>query len=351
MLVACSTDLDTSALFLSERSQNDLSYIYRQSQEQYLELERKALDESAGDRAISRMKKDFVKVQSLDQDIWTAIEDLEEVKADLIAEWTGKEAIALMTEEFGGKSESIQIYDLSNSDNSVTSNYSFDSEKGKIVESTLTDLRKNLTEKLAATSNYGKKKYVFKDNGISDFKDLKDLRKKVESLVKASNVALDDEATIIQVYCDLSLSKKEWSQLLPEETTFLNVFRMICHLEKEILKVRHAVFSLINTRYIGCSFGFDKILSVASGKNIVSAGDTVEIQVTMAAFNSYSEPIVKCTKGKAIKSSVRNGMGTITFIAPEKGEQKVTYSGTITVKNKSGVPKTVKWEKEVWVKE
>jgi hypothetical protein len=351
MLVACSTDLDTSALFLAERSQNDLSYINYQSQSLFEQFKERAGDRSQNKTFLSRMKRDFQKVQGIDDEIWTAIEDLEEVKANVINEWTGEAAEKLVISELGGKNESIVIYDLSKTDNSETSNYSSNSENGKNLQEIMVDFRKNLTEKLARTSNYGTKEYTFNDSGISDFKDFKDLKKKTEMLVNASHVSSDDRETIIRIYMDLSLSQQDWSNLLPEETSYLNVFNSICHLEKIILKTRQEAFELMGSRYCIGEYNFNKILPVAYGKNIVSAGDTVEIQVTMAAFNSYSEPIVKCTKGKAIKSSVRNGMGTITFIAPEKGEQKVTYSGTITVKNKSGVPKTVKWEKEVWVKE
>jgi len=351
VLFACSTETDSNTLFLAEHSQNDLRYINYQGELPYTQFRERAEDKSQDKTFRVRMKRDFQKIQGIDEEIWTAIDDLEEVKANVIYEWTGESAEKLATNTFGGKNESITIYDLSKTDNSATSNYSSNSENGKNLQEIMADFRKNLTEKLALTSNDETKEYKFNDSGISDFKDFKELRKKTEALVKASHVAPDDSETLIRIYMELSLSKKDWSNLLPEETSYLNVFNAICHLEKIILKTRQEAFELMGSRYCIAEYNFDEILPIAYGKDIVSAGDTVEIQVTMAAFNSYGEPIVKCTQGKPVKSSVRNGMGKITFIAPEKGEQKVTYSGTVTVKSKSGVPKTVKWEKEVWVKE
>jgi len=352
-LFSCSSKENGGEVLLADREQGDLSDVYGQSEMLYYDFEERATDKSGEKHFMSRMKQQFTKLQDLDQDIWSGIDDLEEIKANLINEWTGKGAITLMTREFGGKGDYIQIYDLSKTDNSTTSDCSLDSENGKLLQSTLSTLRTNITEKLASSSNYdkSKKRFFFKDTGVSNFKDFKDLRKKVEKLVDASNVAPDDEESIIQIYTTLSFSEKEWSQLLPEEATFLNVLRAICRLEKEILRARYDAFAVMNSRYSFCGYGFDKILAIAEGKDVVGAGDTIELQVTMAAFDSYLEPVVKCTNGKVVKSSVKDGMGKIKLIAPEKGEQKVTYKGTITRLTKSGEPKVMKWEKEVWVQE
>ena len=350
-LFSCSSEENGGEMFLVQREQQDLSYIYYQSEELYSQFKERITDRSQGGAFISRMKKTFVQIQELDQEIWSVISDLEEVKANLISEWTGSSGNELVINEFGGKNNYIQVYDLSKTNHSTTSNYSIDSQNGKLIESTLSGFRKVLTEKLVQTSTFEERKFNFKDTGIPDFKDLKDLRNKVEKLVRVSNVAPDDKEMLIRVYMSLSFSKHEWKQLLPEETTYLNIFRIICHLEKEILKARQNVFALINSRYCMAEYGFDKIMAIAEGKNIVGAGDTLELQITMAAFNSSLSPVIKCTNGKVTNVSAKNGIGKIQVVAPQKGEQKVTYKGTITILNKRGQPKTQKWEKEVWVHE
>jgi len=107
----------------------------------------------------------------------------------------------------------------------------------------------------------------------------------------------------------------------------------------------------MGSRFCGAEFGFDKILSVANGNDVASAGDTIEIAVTVAAFNSMKNPVVTCETGKVIETSLADGIGKVKVIVPKSTSNRtLTYKGTISMKNKSGVVKTIPWTKEVYIK-
>lgn len=350
MLCSCSPGTSDINPLLAEREQQDVFHFYYEGAGLLSGFKERAQDKSSDIK--TRFEEDYQRANEISKEVWKYIHSLERLKLNVADDLFNGSADRNVLNGEGGERALITEYNLSNCDPTVsTSDFAYNSKNGKELQHLMMDARKMLTEKLVLTSNRnGQKTYFFRDSGITDFTDLLQLGKQVEQLVKASNVAPDDRDAVISIYCKLSINKKDWKELLPEENNCLEVFRLIHHLEKELLKAQNDVFRVMESRFCIADYGFDKILSVANGDNVVSAGDTLEIAVAVAAFNSMRNPAVTCETGKVIESSVEDGIGRIKVIVPKNTNHKtLNYKGTISIITKSGVAKTVPWTKEVYV--
>jgi len=114
-------------------------------------------------------------------------------------------------------------------------------------------------------------------------------------------------------------------------------------MQKEILTARADAIALIRNRVGGGEYSFNRIMALAYGPDVVNQGEEFEVQVLMAAYDSDRQPEVVINSGSV--SEVRDGKGFIRMKAGSGGEMKL--SGKITIKNKSGIPKSENWEKTV----
>lgn len=351
LLFSCSS-ADQFPGNLLEREQSMLFLNYGAGEELYYDFVMRAGDKSVSSSGLKRVKRDFQNVKALDKMVDQSIRELERLKKEVISGTTDKNITGLQKNKPGDNRFGLVNYDLSQcTENAVRSDFSSGTENGRKIQQLMKRFRRSFCEKLVPTSNYGDRKYVFIDFGITDFKTEKELSEKVSALIKKNKVAIDDVEALKQIYASVSYSTRDWNELLPEESTSSEIIRLIVNLENTLLKVRRDAFGLMNSRISDCGYGFDKIMGIAVGKDVVSAGDTMEIAVTVAAFDSNREPLVKCTNGKIVGVKLDNGIRKIKLVAPGKSEQKITYRGTVTMLNKSGVPKTIPWEKTVWITE
>lgn len=227
--------------------------------------------------------------------------------------------------------------------------------KGKGLElwQSYNKYRKELTELIASSAISEGKKFFFKAPEINDYKDLKDLYSKIDKAIKASNVSVDDQEAIKKIYA--SLTKQEHSEVHEvknvhwigktfDHSPSVAAIASLSSLQKEILTARADAVSLIRSRVGGGEYSFNKIMPLAYGPEIANSGEEVEVQVLMAAFDSDKQPIVKIDGGSGTLRETKEGKGYIT--AKGSGsEMKLT--GTITILNKSGIPKTLPWEKTI----
>jgi hypothetical protein len=85
-------------------------------------------------------------------------------------------------------------------------------------------------------------------------------------------------------------------------------------------------------------------MPLAYGPELVNQNGEIEVQVLMAAFDSDKQPIVTVNGGTLRET--KEGKGYV--IAKGSGSE-VKLSGTITILNKSGVPKKMDWDKTIKV--
>ncbi|MFN5846715.1 MAG: hypothetical protein ACK46O_13505, partial [Flavobacteriia bacterium] len=214
--------------------------------------------------------------------------------------------------------------------------------------------RKELTELIASSVlvEKGMQPYYFKAPEINKFKDFKDLNAQIDKAIESSRVAQDDKEAIKKIYG--SLTKQERSEVheVPnvhwigktfDHSPSVAALASLSSMQKEILTARADAVALIRSRVGGGEYSFNKIMALAYGPDLANNGDEIEVQVLMAAYDSDKQPEV--TVQGASVSEIKDGKGFIRTKA--SGASEMTLKGTITIKNKSGVPKMENWEKTI----
>ncbi len=214
--------------------------------------------------------------------------------------------------------------------------------------------RGELTELIAGSVivEKGQKKFYFKDPKINDWKDFPDLQVKIKKAIDAANVNMDDKEAIAKIYMGLSKMEKSEVHEVPgvhwigktfDHSPSVAALASLSSMQKEILTARADAVSLIRSRVGGGEYSFNKIMALAYGPEIANQGDEIEVQVLMAAYDSDKQPEVTFNGAKI--SEVKDGKGYVKTKA--SGGAEMTLKGEITIKNKSGIPKTLPWEKNI----
>ncbi len=229
------------------------------------------------------------------------------------------------------------------------------SGKGMDLWNSYNVYRKELTELVGGSwlQEAGEKKYFFKAPEINAFKDFKDLNAQIDKAIEASHVNPDDKEAIKKIYS--GLTKKEfwdvndvkgvhWIGKTFDHAPAVAAIASLTSMQKEILTARADAIALIRGRVSGGEYSFNKIMALAYGPELVNQGDEFEVQVLMAAYDSDRQPEVTLENGTV--NEVKNGKGVIRMTG---SGSEMTLKGKITIKNKSGIPKTEEWTKTVRV--
>jgi len=225
--------------------------------------------------------------------------------------------------------------------------------KGKELWENYLKFRKDLTELVASSSSTPEKKYFFKDPNIVKFKeDGKDLNAQLDKVMK--NVAPDDVEALKKIYSSLTKNERadmhegeiknvHWVGRTFDHSPSVAALASLSSLQKEILTARADAIALIRSRVGGGEYSFNKIMPLAYGPDIANSGDDIQLEVLMAAYDSDKQPIVKPNQGTV--SETKDGKGYVKLKA--SGTSNMELTGTITILNKSGVPKTLPYSKTI----
>lgn len=224
--------------------------------------------------------------------------------------------------------------------------------KGKELWDNYLKFRKELTELIASSSSSPEKKFSFKDPNILKFKDFKDLAAQLDKHMK--NVSPDDNEALKKIYSSLSKVERadmhegeikdvHWIGRTFDHSPSVAAIASLSSLQKEILTARADAVALIRSRVGGGEYSFNKIMPLAYGPDIANNGDEVVVEVLMAAYDSDKQPEV--TYGGSKVSEVKDGKGYVRTKA--NGSSEMVLGGNITIKNKSGIPKTMPWQKTI----
>lgn len=115
-------------------------------------------------------------------------------------------------------------------------------------------------------------------------------------------------------------------------------------LQNDILKARADAMDLLRSRIGGDSYSFNTIMPLAYGPEIVNQGDNFDLNVMMVAFDSDRQPEVTMNGNKI--DSIVDGKAVVNMTATSG---LMEMKGTITVRNKAGIAKTMDWTKSVMV--
>ena len=233
--------------------------------------------------------------------------------------------------------------------------------KGIELWNSYLNFRKELTEKVASSQlkidkngkAYVNKAYYFKAPMIKQFKDQKDLNEQLQKALKSSNVHNDDETVLLDIYS--SLSKNEYSTVHDitnvhwigktfDHAPSVAAIASLSSLQKDILSARAKAITLIRNRMGVGEYSFNKIIPLAYGPEVVNANEEFTLEVLMAAFDSDKQPEV--IYNGANVSDVHDGKG---YLKLQAQGSTMDLNGTISIRNKSGIKKTMEWNKTVHV--
>ncbi len=233
--------------------------------------------------------------------------------------------------------------------------------KGIDLWKSLNDFRKELTERIASSqvvvADNGSVKfdtrYSFKASNINEFKDQKDLDTKIKKSVDAANVHPDDRAAIIEIYRGLTkeelsevhgMSGVHWIGKTFDHSPSVAAIASLSSLQKDVLAARAQAVALIRGRVGGGEYSFNKIIPLAYGPEVVNANEEFTVEVLMAAYDSDKQPEV--TYNGTEVTEVKEGKG---YVKVKASGSKMDLKGTVSIRNKSGIRKTLDWTKEVVV--
>lgn len=215
--------------------------------------------------------------------------------------------------------------------------------------------RKELTELVGGSwvQEAGEKKYFFKAPEINEFKDFKDLNAQIDKAITAAHVNPDDTEAIKKIYA--GLTKKErwsvndvrgvhWIGKTFDHAPAVAAIASLTSMQKEVLTARADAIALIRGRVGGGEYSFNKIIALAYGPEVVNQNEEFEVQVLMAAYDSDRQPEVTVENGSV--TEVKNGKGVIRMTG---FGSEMNLKGKVTIKNKSGIPKTEEWSKTIRV--
>lgn len=208
------------------------------------------------------------------------------------------------------------------------------------------DYRGKLVDLVGSYKAGDKGNWVFKSTPINTFKDNADLNKKVDAMMaknKKFNVN-DDGQVIKQIYSELTKSEMvemeegpaHWIGKTFDHAPLVAAIASLTAMQQEILSARATAVAHIKGRVSTGEYSFNKILPLAYGPMIANANEEVELKVMMAAYDSDNQPVV--TGPGSI--TVADGQGIIKM---KTGSSDMNLSGTVAIRNKSGVEKKENW--------
>ncbi len=214
------------------------------------------------------------------------------------------------------------------------------------------DFRLKITS-LVGTYSVGGKSWSFKPTAINEYKDDNlVLGKAVDAMIAKNNVNDGDDAEVLkQLYMELTKPETvemeegpvHWLGKTFDHSPLVAAIASLTAMQQEILSARATAIMHIKSRVSTGEYSFNKIMPLAYGPDLANSGDEVQLQVMMAAFDSDKQPKVTSSSGSITYPG--NGQGFVKVKVSGSNEMKL--SGTVSIKNKSGMDKTLPWEKVI----
>lgn len=267
---------------------------------------------------------------------------LDTLKSDLLKEYQIKQTI-LNTSVFPQTIDFRQL--TQNQLNKEVSDFFLDEEKkGEKEYLNLKRFRNLLIDCLGSYDRNGKTFHI-RSRSMNQFTTKNELLLLVEQMVDSSAANLkEDRQVLIDVYMGLSypetIDDLTWAQVYFDNSSLLSALTMITKLQNDVLNAKYLASSQILA--IGCmaSYSFNEVIPIAVGPLVANTVDTIELKVTMGAFDTYNTPVVKLENRSGSIYYPGDGTGRVR-LKLTKGIHQIR--GTISVQNKSGVYKTEEW--------
>lgn len=202
--------------------------------------------------------------------------------------------------------------------------------------------------------------FEIKVTDINNYKDYEDLTKQVEAMIEKNGAKAnlkDDKDALVNIYKEMTKMEKNdagdvkgihWMGLTFDHSPLVAAIASLSSMQQNILSARAMALEHWKSRVSTGEYSFNKIAPLAYGQPIANTGDSVYLNVMMAAFDSDNQPDVKVLEGAGdAKIVAKDGQGIVGFKVGGGTEQ--VLKGTVAIKNKSGMWKTEKWEYKVTI--
>lgn len=230
---------------------------------------------------------------------------------------------------------------------------------GKQLWADFLKFRKDIVS-LTGTYEWTGKKYSINVKDINSYKSNQELSAQVDKMIASSKANIKDDAAILKkLYVGLTkLEKNEvhdlkdvhWIGMTFDHSPLVAAVASLSSMQQDILSARATALEHWKGKVSTGEYSFNKIMPLAYGPVVANRGEEVELQVMMAAFDSDNQPTVTVTGGSegAKVSYEGDGQGRVKF-STSGSNMKLT--GTVSIKNKSGVAKVEPWTHEIIVME
>lgn len=213
-------------------------------------------------------------------------------------------------------------------------------DKFNSLKKELFTYRKNVISILTKRTSRDSIHYFFKDPEIKTFENRKKLNEALQTAIEESNVSQDDAESVKKIYGVLTQSIVNVSGNVTEPIDFLGI---LFSMRNMVFIARADALTVVRLQASGSDCRFDRAIAVVDCPTHATVGDTIEIQVKYAAYNSFEELLGE-VNGKTF-DRVKDGIAYHKVVIPNK--KRITLNGNMTTINKSGVPKTLPWRKTI----
>lgn len=239
----------------------------------------------------------------------------------------------------------------------ISSDGSSPSKKGVELWNHLITFRTKLVSIIATYRKFDNSYYSINLSKINDYKNMKELDVQLKSMLdKQKNFNKDDFQTIYEIYKKLTKPnyvaindqrRMHWITSTFRNANIIGAIGNLTNLQNDALLARQMALEHLRFKLVSCGNDSGHIISNVSGPSTARVGEKVNLNIKMVIASFFKNQIVTVSAPNTTVSYLDNGTGVIQYSAEKQGLQKI--SGTITIRNKSGVPKTEKWEHTIYV--
>ena len=227
-------------------------------------------------------------------------------------------------------------------------------KKGKKLWELYKGLRSSIVETAGNYKEGEKNSWKLKVKEINAYADFQDLEKQILKMFNApgNKVNPEDLEALLSIYQELTKQEMDdhheaknihWLGRTFDHAPLVGALASLSSMQNEILAARAKAVNLLKSKVTTGEFSFNKIQQLVSGPGVATAGEEIELLVTMAAYDSDKNPGVTTSSGNV---EIKEGIGRIKMKA---GMTDMKVNGTVTIVNKSGVPYKRDWEWKVAV--
>ncbi|MDX1445869.1 GldM family protein [Lishizhenia sp.] len=219
----------------------------------------------------------------------------------------------------------------------------------------MNNYRDDLVRILAEASSNKNQKYTFDASREENVSSLDSAQ--IDERIKKTY--LDDRNIVKQIYSQLTKVERadvhngeikniHWVGRTFDHAPIVAALATLSSIEQELRTAEAMAMKHLRTKIGSSEYSFNKIQPLATaGSNYFNNGDSIELQVLMAAYDEYQAPKVLWTtdstqEPKEVNVTYRDGKGYIKVKADGAGPKQL--SGTIAIKKKNGTEAVQPWK-------